>query len=215
MKQVSFREPHSGLIRFWHWANMFVVGLLLFTVFVTKTYLSVFSARDILYGSLIRSGATVSKDQAFGAVFALRDHIWVWHTRFGYALAFLFFFRVFIEVLQVKEERFFYRMRKALQQVKQKEFRPQARHYLVVKMIYAFFYVLLATIVFTGLWMAANTDLKQTAGEKFHSVKEIHENAFVVLLLFILVHMVGLVRAERKKYKGVVSDMINGGPKDA
>ena len=213
MKQVSFREPHSGLIRLWHWANMLVVGLLLFTVFVTKTYLSVFSARDILYASLIKSGASVSKDQAFDAVFALRDHIWIWHTRFGYTLAILFFFRLFIEMLQVKEERFFFRMRKAIIQVKDKEFRPQARHYLVVKMIYFFFYALMATITFTGLWMATNSSLKQTAMEKFHSIKEIHENAFVILLLFILLHLAGLVRAERKKYKGVVSDMINGGDK--
>lgn len=211
MKQVSFRESHSGLLRLWHWASVIVTGLLLFTVFVSKTFLNVFHTKDSILHSLTGSGVKLTQEQAWGAALALRDYVWQWHTRFGFVLAGLFGFRLLIEVLQLKEERFFTRIRRALAQLRRKEMVPQAKHYFIVKMIYLLFYGLLATIVFTGLWMNNNIQLKETAAERFHSVKEIHENAFLFLLLFIFLHLVGLIRAERGKYKDVVSDMINGG----
>ena len=211
MKQVSFREPHSALIRLWHWLNVIIIGLLLFTVFVSKTFLNVFSAKDIIFQNLSHSGVKISHGQAWDAALALRDHVWVWHVKFGYVLAALFACRLLIEILQLKEERFFTRIGKAISQLRRKEMVPQAKHYLIVKLVYLLFYGLLGTIVLTGLWMNNNSQLKETAVESFHAVKEIHENAFVCMLLFILLHFAGLIRADRRKYKGVVSDMINGG----
>ena len=210
MKHVSFREPHSRAIRFWHWSSYLVVCLLLFTVLVSKTFLNGFHAKAIIQNSLKGSGVTITDDQAFRAAWALRASIWKWHTKFGYVLSALFFFRLLIEFLQSTEEKFHRRIGRAIMQIRNNAASSSARHYLVVKCIYFIFYVLMAILVGTGLWMAFNIELKVNDFDRFHAVKEIHENCFTLLLLFILLHLAGLIRAERKKYKGVVSDMING-----
>lgn len=211
MKQVSFLEPHSRAIRFWHWSSFIVVLLLLFTVFVSKSFLNVISTHDILYQSLRGMGVTLTKEQAWNAAIQLNDRIWVWHTRYGYVLSALFAFRILIEFAQLKKERFFFRVMEAFRQWRRKDHPAEARHYLVVKLIYFLFYGLLAALAGTGLWMAFHTGIKESDPGRFHAVKEIHENAFVALLFFILLHLIGLMRAERRKYKGVVSAMIHGG----
>jgi len=86
-----------------------------------------------------------------------------------------------------------------------------ARHYLFVRIIYLFFYILIALMSGTGIWMAFHKQPRYI--EAFHSVKEIHENCFLVLLLFIAIHLAGVIRFERKHRSNLISAMVHGGSK--
>ncbi len=44
-----------------------------------------------------------------------------------------------------------------------------------------------------------------------HTVKDVHGFCMYLILAFIVVHLAGVFLAERKRSKGIVSDMINGG----
>lgn len=44
-----------------------------------------------------------------------------------------------------------------------------------------------------------------------HFIKEIHWFTMYLVIGFILVHIAGVLIGERKRHKGIVPDMINGG----
>ncbi len=211
MKPVSFRESHSAAIRFWHWSSFIIIGFLLITIFVGKTFLDFRHTASVVQTTLAQQQIRITNDQSSDIAFALRNTIWKWHTYFGYILCGLLAFRLFIEFLQPREQQFFARMQRAYFFYRRKEEAAQNKHYLWVKTIYILFYLLIFTMAGTGLWMAFNRDQELLLGSNFHPVKEIHENCMLLVLLFIFIHLAGVIRAERKKYKGVVSDMINGG----
>ena len=210
MKPVSFRESHSAAIRFWHWSSFIVVGFLLMTIFVGKTFLDFRQTASTIQQTLEQKHIQINSDQASDLAFTLREMIWKWHTIFGYILCGLLGFRLLIEFLQPKEQQFLARMKRAYFFYRHKHDMPQNKHYLTVKTIYLIFYLLIMTMAGTGLWLAFNRNTELVIGGDFHTVKEVHENCMILILLFIFIHLAGVIRAERKKYKGVVSDMING-----
>jgi len=211
MKPVSFRESHSAAIRFWHWTSFIVVGLQLMTIFVGKTFLNFRYTATTIQQTLEQKHIQISNDQSADIAFALRSRIWEWHTVIGYILCGLLAFRILIEFLQPREQQFFARMRRAFFFYQHKEDQSANRHYLIVKSIYLVFYLMIFTMAGTGLWMASNLDQQFVKGSDFIFVKKIHENFMFLILLFIFIHLAGVISAERKKYKGVVSDMIHGG----
>lgn len=211
MKPVSFRESHSAAIRFWHWSSFIVISLLLTTIFVGKTFLDFRYTASTIQQTLEQKHIVISNDQASDLAFALRKRIWEWHIFFGYVLCGLLGFRLLIEFLQPKEQQFLARMQRAYFFYRKKVDRQQNKHYLTVKTIYLIFYLLIFTMAGTGLWLAFNRNIELVIGSDFHAMKEIHENCMILILVFIFIHLAGVIRAERKKYRGVVSDMINGG----
>lgn len=44
-----------------------------------------------------------------------------------------------------------------------------------------------------------------------HEIKEIHELVFNAILIFVPLHIVGVVVEDIKEEKGIISKMINGG----
>lgn len=209
MKQVSLREPRSKALRFWHWSSFIIVCLMLFTVFTGKFFVNPYGNTRVIHEALQTAGASVSEAQAGAAAERISAKLWSLHTKFGYVLAGLFVFRILIEVLQSRRQRFFPALGNAIRQLNEPN-RGEAKHYLLVKSVYLVFYGILGTIVWTGLWMAFNLELKQKDGERFHATKEIHEQCFFLLLAFIVVHLAGVIIAERRQNKGIVSGMIHG-----
>ena len=47
--------------------------------------------------------------------------------------------------------------------------------------------------------------------ETVHTIKEVHEFVFMAVLIFVPLHIIGVVVAEIQDEKGIISDMINGG----
>jgi cytochrome b len=211
MNRVSFREQHSRAIRFWHWATVFVLSFILLTAFTAKFFTNPYENHPIIFDALTEQGLKPTGDGVHQITNLLAAKVWKVHTFFGYILAGLLIFRFLAEIFQPVNQRIFSRIGNAVRLLKIKKDIKSSRHYLMVKLIYIVAYTLLAVICFTGLWMGLHKEQLFNETEKYHQMKEYHEIAVNLLLLFMLVHLIGVVRGERGKYKNVISDMINGG----
>jgi cytochrome b len=204
-------KKKSASLRFWHWATVIIISGSLLTVLANSAIINV-GAVPLIKTELEKAGATINDEQARSAIHGLRDRVWGIHTYFGYCLAALFAFRLILEFFQVADQKFIRQLKVAYTYFKTvKEEREEALHELTVKIIYSVFYLLLLTIALTGLFLAFEDELKPFQSIR-HSVKSLHNFCMYPVLAFIAVHLVGVFLAEhRKKSRGIVSDMINGG----
>ncbi|MDP4263568.1 MAG: cytochrome b/b6 domain-containing protein [Bacteroidota bacterium] len=210
MDRVTFSEAHSRAIRLWHWASVFVMSFILLTAFTGKFFFNNIHIAGVLDQQLQKQGAHLSQEQIWDTTFVLRDAVWKWHSLFGYILSGLFVFRIASEFFQPRNQQFSRRIKNAVGFLKLKQDKKTARHYLAVKIIYLLAYILIALLAGTGIWMAVNRNTKIYFTPQFHSVKEIHAAAVNFLLLFMIIHIAGVIKAERGKYKNIVSGMIHG-----
>ncbi|RYY94201.1 MAG: cytochrome b/b6 domain-containing protein [Chitinophagaceae bacterium] len=197
--------PYSRLLRFWHWATFLVVLLLLFTVFTGKYFVDSDSTGRLLQAEAKQQGIVLAPGVAQRLAHPIEEPVWELHTVLGYVLTGLFLLRIVAEFTERSPQRLSTRIRLLLTL---RGSNPEARRTLRVQYIYVLFYALLAGIAGTGLWLAFNEDNRDFA--QVHDVKEWHEKGFWALLLFIAIHLAGVLRAERRARPGVVSSMING-----
>ena len=80
---------------------------------------------------------------------------------------------------------------------------------MLIKTFYTVFYVLLMVMVVRGLCLAFRENIPVL--RQMHFIKEIHWFTMYLVIGFILVHIAGVLIGERKRHKGIVPDMINGG----
>lgn len=204
-------KKHSGSVRLWHWLNLLIITGSLLTVLLNSTLFDVKDNASYVQQQLQESGVSVTTGQAKNVAHGLEDKVWAIHIYFGYALAALFLFRLIAESFQPGRQRFFARLKEAWQ-IYRKHVKKStsALHDLTVKSLYLFFYLLLAIMIVTGLSMAFDHELG-ISNATSHNIKEFHGFCMYLMLIFIAVHIIGVVLAERKESKGIVSDMINGG----
>lgn len=205
-------KKYSSSLRFWHWANAIVISGSLLTVLVNSSILKGWATLMFVEDNLKKSGTTITENQARSLVGGLRDRVWNIHIYFGYCLAALLVFRLLYEFFIAKDQKLIHKIKFTYEQFKSGQNRLIARHELVVKSLYATFYILLIIMAVTGLCLAFEDDIP--ALHKIHAIKEVHGFCMYLVLAFIIVHLAGVFLAERKDSKGIVSDMINGGRKD-
>jgi cytochrome b len=124
-------------------------------------------------------------------------------------LGILFIFRIGLEFFQPRDEQMTTKFRRAWLQ--NRNGHRLARNFLIANLIYLLFYILLGTMAGTGTWMAFHKQPQYF--ETFHAVKQIHENCLLLLLLFIIIHLAGVIRFERKNRSNLISAMVHGGNK--
>ncbi len=185
----------SRSFRIWHWLNAAVILGLLGTVFLRKTFLSYKENAQIIVDKLVDQNITLTLDQAKDVAKAIRDPMWDWHIYLGYALAFLVVYRILLFFTQSGRQSF--------------RFSELALHHKLVSALYIVLYAALFLMATSGLVMHFHTELgvmKETA----HTLKELHEAVFNVILFFVPLHVAGVVAAELKDEKGIISKMIHG-----
>lgn len=202
-------KKYSSSLRFWHWANATVITGSLLTVLVNSTVLSGWPTLMFIQDELKKSGITLTEQQGRSIVGGLRDRVWDYHIYFGYCLAALLLFRFIAEFFQLTDQKLISNIKTAYRKFKGGKDKLIARHELIVKSLYATFYLVLIIMAVTGLTLAFGDDVP--AIKKLHFIKEIHGFCMYLVLAFIAVHIAGVYLAERKDSKGIVSDMINGG----
>ncbi|MDB4926860.1 cytochrome b/b6 domain-containing protein [Mucilaginibacter sp.] len=204
-------KTYSSSLRLWHWLNAIVITGSLLTVLINSTILDDRSSAAFMKDELQKAGSVVTDKQAGSVAHAMSDNVWGIHIYFGYALVTLLVFRLVLEFFQLADQKFIRKIKGAYKDYyiikKQREL---ARHELVVKTIYAIFYLLLIIMAITGLFLAFE-DFFAPYKSIRHSVKDIHGFCMYIILGFIAIHLAGVYLAERKDSKGIVSDMINGG----
>jgi Ni/Fe-hydrogenase 1 B-type cytochrome subunit len=204
-------KTYSSAMRFWHWANAIVISGSLITVLINSTVLKPRKMAPDVMGAIQKDNPAFTINQAQSAIRFLEDKVWEWHVYFGFALTALLLLRIIAEFFELAERKFINRFKKSWQQynVIKKE-REKAKHELVVKSIYIIFYIVLLTMVLTGLSLAFQDSLPFSKGLQ-NSIKEVHGFCMYLVLGFITIHLAGVFLAERKDSKGIVSNMINGG----
>ncbi|MCK9640306.1 MAG: cytochrome b/b6 domain-containing protein [Prolixibacteraceae bacterium] len=204
-------QTNSAAVRIWHWLTFLVVTALIVTVLMASTVLEPKENIPVVQNILKDKGVVVSNDQTFAVTHMYDDKMWGLHEILGYALAFLFLSRIAVGLTQPKEERISFRLKKARMELKQTvSDRKEWKHYLIVKASYSLFYLLLFAMVTTGLTIAFGKDLGLT-GPTRHTIKEVHGFIQYLIYAFLFFHLAGVIRAELRIAKGIVSGMINGG----
>ncbi|WP_448104444.1 cytochrome b/b6 domain-containing protein [Pedobacter panaciterrae] len=204
-------KKHSASVRLWHWLNLLIISGSLLTVLLNSTLLDVKDNTSYVQQQLWESGVSVTPGQAKSVAHGLEDKVWGIHIYFGYALVAILLFRLIAEIFQPRKQKFFSSLNSAYQTYRRHSKKSNlALHDLTVKALYLIFYLLLIIMGVTGLSMAFDQELGISKGTS-HSIKEFHGFCMYLILIFIGVHIAGVLLAERKENKGIVSDMINGG----
>lgn len=185
---------YSTSFRIWHWLNAFVVLGLLGTVLLRKTFLSWRTNSEILMTKLSEINVEITTEQAKVLAKAIRAGMWEWHIILGYALAFLIVYRIYLFFFDTS---------------KKDSFSSLSLHKKAVHLSYYFIYLTLGFMAVSGFVIYFYQDLgllKDTA----HDIKEIHELAFNIILYFVPLHIAGVIIADNRDEKGLISTMING-----
>jgi len=192
-----FRKPRSIGIRIWHWLQGVVVLGLLLTVLLRETILKRSVLSPLIQSSLQEKGVTIDPEQGRAVASLYVDRLWSWHVYLGYALAGLLILRGLVFIME--------RIRKP-----QRAGGVGKIHYRLVKTLYAAFYLSILVMVLTGLNMVFG-DILSLSDPINHLLGEVHENLMWFILGFVVLHLLGVTRAELSEDKGIVSEMIHGG----
>ncbi len=185
---------YSLLFRIWHWLHAIVVLGLLGTVFLRKTFLSWRTNSEILMEKLAAIDIEITAAQAKVLAKAIRAGMWEWHIILGYGLAFLILFRIylFFKDTSIRES-----------------FSSLSLHKKAVHLSYYVVYATLFFMAISGFTIHFYQDLGLTK-DIAHDIKDIHELTFNIILYFVPLHIAGVIVAENKDEKGLISSMING-----
>ncbi|CAA6800525.1 MAG: Ni,Fe-hydrogenase I cytochrome b subunit [uncultured Sulfurovum sp.] len=186
--------------RVWHWINAVVILGLLGTVFLRKTFLSWRTNSDLLSQKLAEMNLEVTTEQAKVLAKTIRAPMWEWHILLGYALVALLLWRTALFFTQSGKQNY-------------QDFKQKSLHKKMVTVGYVGIYAILSFMAVTGLLMHFHEILGITK-ELTHSIKEIHELVFNVVLIFVPLHIIGVIVAENRDEKGIVSEMIHGGSEE-
>lgn len=189
---------YTAIFRVWHWLNAIVILGLVGTVLLRKGFLSYRTNSEVIMTKLSDIGVEIFKEDAVAIAKAIRAPMWEWHLILGYALAFLVVYRIAL---------FFF------DKSQKEDFASLDLHKKGVKVLY---YILYATIIFmtlSGFAMYLREELA-LADATVKSIKELHELVYNYFLIFIPLHVAGVVVADIREEHGIISTMINGRTKE-
>ena len=208
-KILSFNEAHSVAIRIWHWITAVTLSASILTVILGSTMFRTRNNIDMVQEQLQGKGVTVTVDQAKSVAHEYSDKLWMTHKWIGYGLCILWVCRMTIEMAASRQNRLVKNMRDALNfKTNTSSEREERFHYLSVKSSYLIFYTIFFLMAMTGLGLAFEDApiLKDIHGP----IKEIHEFLQYAIYVYVLFHLVGVIRADLGKHRGIVSRMISG-----
>ena len=185
---------YSLKFRIWHWLNAAVILGLLGTVFLRKTFLSWRTNSEILMSKLAEFDIIISTEQAKILAKSIRAGMWEWHIILGYALAFLILYRVYLFFKDDSKKELFWSL---------------SLHKKGVKSLYYLVYATMFFMSASGFVIYFYQDLGLSKAIA-HDIKDIHELVFNILMVFVPLHIAGVVIAENRDEKGIISSMVNG-----
>ena len=208
LKTEFFNDPKPASIRLWHWLAFLFFLASITTVIFGSTLFTIKSNIPMVQEQVQQKGGSVTEKQASAVAHEYSDKLWMLHKYIGYGLSFLLLWRIIAEVAISKEKRVGPRIRAALSY-------PvgtiDRKHNLLVQYGYLIFYIMFIIMSITGLILAFE-DVKWL--DPLHQLaKNIHSIVQYGMYAYILIHIIGVIRADLTKYGGIVSRMINGNSK--
>ena len=182
--------------RIWHWIHAVVILGLLGTVFLRKTFLSWRSNSELLVQKLAEINIDITVEQGKMLAKAIRAPMWEWHILLGYALTALVIWRIALFFTESGNQNY-------------QNLEKETLHKKMVKYGYLFIYATVLFMSISGLSIHFHEALGLTK-EIVHDIKDIHELVFNVILVFVPLHIVGVIVADARDEKGIISGMIHG-----
>jgi cytochrome b561 len=189
---------YTASFRIWHWLNAIVVLGLVGTVLLRKGFLSWRINSEIIMTKLSDIGVEIFKEDAVTIAKAIRAGMWEWHLILGYALAFLVLYRIALMFFDKS---------------KREDFGSLEFHKKGVRVLYYILYAALIFMTISGFVLYLHEELG-LADATAKSIKELHELVYNYFLLFIPLHVAGVVIADIREEHGIISTMINGKTKN-
>jgi len=191
-------KKNSLVLKIWHWSNSLLILTLLLTVVLRKTFLSARENAPLLQAELGKLGITLTIDQARTAARALMERMWDWHPVIGIILCSVFLLRVL---------EFF--LKKEWKKASRASWASLNSHGKLVRVVYSVFFTVLIIMGLTGLAMEYGGEFLGFTKPLLHSIQDVHEVFMWGVIGFIVLHILGLIRAENTDDPGVVSRMIH------
>jgi Ni/Fe-hydrogenase 1 B-type cytochrome subunit len=179
-------------LRIWHWLNAIVVLGLLGTFFLRKTFLSWRENSQIIMHKLAEFDIIITIEQAKILAKAVRAPMWEWHIILGFMFAFLLLWRWGM----ILKNGFGYED-------------DVDTHMKWVHRLYKLMYSIFSFMVISGLFLYFSHDFGVDKNI-VHQIKELHEMMAWGVVGFVVIHIAGVVIAENKEDKGLISKMISG-----
>ena len=185
----------SASFRIWHWVNALVVIGLLGTIFLRETFLNVKENTHIITEKLLTFGITLTPEQAKIVAKGIFAPMWNWHIYLGYVFAALVLYRIALFFTPSGKQSFC--------------FKELDLHHKAVSAGYIVIYTALFFMALSGLIINFYQELGLLK-ESAHDIKELHEAIYNVILIFVPLHVPGVVVADIRDEKGIMSNMIHG-----
>ena len=176
----------SPSFRIWHWLQALVIIGLFVTVLLRESVMEKQHVGQIVQKQLVSIGTVISDEKATVIGKAVRSPMWDWHIYFGFAITALLIFRL---AMIVKNGFGF-------------DNNPKMRW---VYKLYKIVYALLLIMSISGLSLYF-----KLAGSMKENVEGLHFYVGWTIFAFAVVHLAGVIHAERTDQSGIVSRMING-----
>jgi Ni/Fe-hydrogenase 1 B-type cytochrome subunit len=203
-------HDYSAPLRVWHWGNAVLVAGQLLTILFLLVIVKPKALVPEFQQALGKSGGALNPDQGRAIAHIISERIWDWHTALGLALASFWAFWLVLQLTTPPERRFTARLAAAVRHYRlaAPAKHASARHTLLSKLTYAAFYLLISVMVVTGLALTWADDVAWLHSME-HSVKEVHNVTMYLIIVFVVVHVVGVVWAELTKDHGLISRMVS------
>lgn len=184
-------KNYSAVYRLMHWSIAICMFLLLFTIFLRLTWMNKNNVAEIIQNYLNTNDLSLTQDQLIVLAKKIRQPMWDWHIYLGYALTGLFGLRFILP--------FFGEMKFQNPFNKESIFKEKLQN-----LIYLIFYVCVIISLATGLL------IKFGPSEIKKSMEEIHILSIYYLVVFIILHIGGVLWAEFTMNKGIISGIVSG-----
>jgi len=174
-----------------HWAIAFTLLFLLTTVLLRMGWMNSNGVGDIIQKNLAKSGTQISSKDAVAIAKEVRRPMWQLHYIAGYTMIGLYLLRMVLTAIQGAS------YKGSLNKTATTKEKFKAWVYIV-------FYALLAVSMFTG-FMTLN------GPKSLHSIMSaIHTKSIYYVVMFIIIHIAGVLIADAGTEPGIISKIISG-----
>jgi cytochrome b561 len=185
-------RDYSVVYRLMHWAIAACMLILLITIIIRMVWMNTGNVADIIQRYLTaHDNASLSREDLIRIAKQIRQPMWMWHVYTGYTLVGLFCLRM---VLPFSDKmKFSNPLDKQLTSFAKFQY-----------WVYLIFYCGMAISLITGLVMEFGPRSLKLLMIKIHNLS----NYF--LIPFLIIHLGGVLIAEFKNQKGIISKIVSG-----
>lgn len=187
LQEKKFNRVHRIL----HWTIAATILFLILTILLRSGWMNKSHIAAIVQKNLSKSGYTISDKDAAEIGKEVRNSMWQWHIIAGYVLIGLYILRIIV----LLKQGFAYKNPLSPGLNTKEKFRSW---------LYLIFYVLLTLTLITG-FMIVNGPKSLEGPMKF-----IHTKALYYVVVFIILHIGGVLIADAGEERGLISKMVSG-----